>query len=247
MTVTKRVGFGVEGNVSMCIYTITNKLTGKVYVGQTKGTAKKRWASHCCPSNASNSYISKAINMHGRGSFDFSVIDIAESIESLGHKEIFWIDHFKCMAPTGYNLKAGGSFDSFKSEAVRKSWSDAQSKFWGNEKRSRGYYRSLMTPYQKEQTMLRAIEKMSNTKKGKPTWLSINGLSLEAKAKMVASKTGVEVPNKWKPVTRSDGEEFESIKAAALATKVNRTGICAVLAGRAKTVGGYSFRYKEET
>ena len=51
----------------------------------------------------------RAIIKYGIGAFDFTVIDHASSREDLNQKERYWIAHFKCISPNGYNLTDGGS------------------------------------------------------------------------------------------------------------------------------------------
>lgn len=48
-----------------------------------------------------------------------------------------------------------------------------------------------------------------------------------------------------RPVIRSDGKEFESVLAASRALGLCDAAVSQVVHGRAKTAGGYSFRFKE--
>ena len=98
------------GDIKMCIYTITHLDTGRIYVGQTSQTAKRRWAGHCARlSKPRHSYIQAAIKKYGRDRFCFEVIDVAESHEQLDHKEKFWIERLGSRAPLGFNVELGGN------------------------------------------------------------------------------------------------------------------------------------------
>ena len=92
----------------MVIYKITNKESGKVYIGQTIRNVKKRWIQHCRPNSKKTSAITCAIKKYGKASFNFEVIDTATSIEELNQKEIKYIAELNCIAPNGYNLEVGG-------------------------------------------------------------------------------------------------------------------------------------------
>lgn len=88
----------------MIIYKIENKINGKIYVGQTKYSLKKRIATHM---NA-NFYIGKALRKYGLESFVTSIIDKSTTREGLNEKEKNWIRFFDCKAPDGYNFTDGG-------------------------------------------------------------------------------------------------------------------------------------------
>jgi hypothetical protein len=103
----------------MCVYAITNKTNGKVYVGQTVNSAGLRWQSHITTSGAGVSAIKHAIRKHGVDAFDFCVIDLAETREQLNHKEQFWVEHLNTLSPNGYNLVSGGNARGEVSEETR--------------------------------------------------------------------------------------------------------------------------------
>lgn len=87
------------------IYLITNRVNGKIYVGQHKydkmeldtnyhGSGKKLW---------------NAYNKYGIDKFDTTLIDTADTKEELDQKETFYIDALDCRNPdVGYNIAEGG-------------------------------------------------------------------------------------------------------------------------------------------
>lgn len=111
-------------NTPMCIYTITNKVNSKVYVGQTTRLAGERWYKHAWLSEK-GSAISAAIKKYGIEAFEFAVIDNAETVNQLNHKEHFWVYRLNSLSPTGYNLLHGGK-NRIPSEETRRKMSEVR-------------------------------------------------------------------------------------------------------------------------
>jgi len=91
----------------MLIYKITNKITGKFYIGQTTQLLSERWRRHCFPSSRC-SYISNAKKKYGKENFEIKTLLIVDSQKELDRLEIHWIKKFNTLAPNGYNLLIGG-------------------------------------------------------------------------------------------------------------------------------------------
>lgn len=93
----------------MIIYKSTNKITGKVYVGQTIHTLDKRIEGHIKESKLeSNRPFMLAINKYGENNFIFETIDSANNLDELNDKEIYWINFYNSVLPNGYNVTGGG-------------------------------------------------------------------------------------------------------------------------------------------
>jgi group I intron endonuclease len=106
----------------MIIYSVTNLINGKIYVGQTTQSPEKRWKYHCY-----RGYIlTDAITKYGKHNFEFKVIDTANSHDELNKKEIYWINVLNSIAPNGYNLRKGGDSGGLLSEQTKKKISLAQ-------------------------------------------------------------------------------------------------------------------------
>lgn len=93
------------------IYKITNKINGKIYVGQSIDI-EERWKQHeykafNTNSNAYNSAIHQAFRKYGVENFEYQVIELC-SVEELDEKEIYWIDKLGTLSPNGYNILPGG-------------------------------------------------------------------------------------------------------------------------------------------
>lgn len=91
----------------MIIYKITNKINGKIYIGQTTRSLQHRWQQHCWISSRC-SCLNKAIHKYGKENFTVEQIDVACDIDELNMKEQYWIEYYDCIAPKGYNLTSGG-------------------------------------------------------------------------------------------------------------------------------------------
>jgi len=102
-------------NKTCGIYKITNKLNGMCYVGQSKDVCG-RWKSHI---SSKKSAIGNAIKTEGVESFIFEVLEECTE-EELNEREIYWIAHFNCTYPSGYNKTSGGSTNKTITEHTKK-------------------------------------------------------------------------------------------------------------------------------
>ena len=89
------------------IYKITNKINGKVYIGQSVNIFK-RWSVHGNMNRVTNKsqVISKAIHKYGIESFTFEVLELCTK-ELLNSREIYWVSKFNSYK-VGYNATSGG-------------------------------------------------------------------------------------------------------------------------------------------
>jgi group I intron endonuclease len=94
------------------VYKITNKINGKIYIGQTRMSLNKRWYYHLYSSKKKNDCVfSRAINKYGKNSFDIEILEIVE-LAVLTEKEQFYMQKFNSLLPNGYNtLPAFRSYD----------------------------------------------------------------------------------------------------------------------------------------
>ena len=117
------IKFDKSGDIKMAVYCITNKVTGKSYIGKSVGCVKDRWKAHI-KDMRNTSYICKSLRKHGRDAFTFEVIDLAETKEQLSYKEQFWIEQNKTLVPNGYNLTTGGE-NTRATKALKRKFSKA--------------------------------------------------------------------------------------------------------------------------
>lgn len=106
-----------------CIYRIINTITGKSYVGQTTQKLQHRIRGHFtevrCPR------LSASIHKHGKDAFRVEILEDNIPVHYLSDREIYWIAHFDCVTPNGYNLTHGGEERKIISEETRRKLSEA--------------------------------------------------------------------------------------------------------------------------
>lgn len=88
------------------LYMITNKLNGKVYIGQTHRDPAIRFKEH----THTDSKIGRSIQLHGIENFRMEVIDTAENQLEADYKERKYIKKYNSIE-NGYNVEAGGVLD----------------------------------------------------------------------------------------------------------------------------------------
>jgi group I intron endonuclease len=103
----------------MIIYKITNIFTGKIYIGQTKGSLENRWKKHIQAARyklKSKTAIIGAIKKYGSDNFKIEQIDVADNKDELDIKEEFFASMLNAYAPVGYNLDGCGKLRTKNSE-----------------------------------------------------------------------------------------------------------------------------------
>lgn len=92
------------------IYKITNKIDGKIYIGQTTKTPQQRFLMHVSSARSGlNTRFAEAIRTYGPDAFTVEILEITKK-SSLDTREIHWISKLKSYEPDiGYNRTNGGS------------------------------------------------------------------------------------------------------------------------------------------
>ena len=85
------------------IYKVTNKINGKVYIGQSVDIGR-RWREHMTAKD--DIYFHKAIQKYGVDNFIWEVIEKCKKSE-LDEREIYWIEYYDSFNK-GYNCTKGG-------------------------------------------------------------------------------------------------------------------------------------------
>ncbi len=94
----------------MIVYRITNRVNGKMYIGQTVKPLSRRWSNHVVDANrGSDCLIHKAIRKYGPDVFDVEVLCECSSLEELNDKEAYYTESLNTVMPHGYNMKPGGN------------------------------------------------------------------------------------------------------------------------------------------
>lgn len=96
-------------NLNGNIYKITNKINGKVYIGQTIHSIEYRFSKHCLKSQNGCVVLHNAITKYGKENFKVELIEEVP-IEKLDEREIYWISYYKSTnRKFGYNILLGGN------------------------------------------------------------------------------------------------------------------------------------------
>jgi group I intron endonuclease len=93
------------------LYLVTNRVTGKPYVGQTRDRLCNRWAKHCYAARRGNrgaTALSAAIRKYGAAGFIVEELERCFDQETANEREGELIARYAAMAPDGYNLDPGG-------------------------------------------------------------------------------------------------------------------------------------------
>ena len=85
------------------IYKVTNKINGKVYIGQSVDIGR-RWHQHMTAED--DIYFHKAIQKYGVENFEWEVIEQCKK-KDLDEREIYWIEYYDSFN-NGYNCTKGG-------------------------------------------------------------------------------------------------------------------------------------------
>ena len=118
------------------IYKITNKINGKVYIGQTIKERGFKGRYECSGegiervynyhksreehNRSYNKHLLRSIENHGFEAFEvIEEFDVAYSKEELDKLEIKYIKEFNCLNPNGYNNDEGGNKGKFCKESKR--------------------------------------------------------------------------------------------------------------------------------
>lgn len=105
------------------VYKITNKVTGKIYIGITNQGSGARYRHHWYEARIGESApIHKSMAKYGEENFTLEIIDFADTYEELREKEKFWIKELNSMdRKIGYNLTEGGdgTFGRMHSEETK--------------------------------------------------------------------------------------------------------------------------------
>lgn len=107
----------------MIIYKATNKINGKVYVGQTIQGLNDRKYSHKRHSFKKNSpaHFHRAIRKYSFKSFKWEIIDKAKDRKELNNKERIWIKYYDSFnKENGYNSTYGGDSIEFRDYIKKK-------------------------------------------------------------------------------------------------------------------------------
>jgi len=105
----------------ICIYSITNTIDGKRYIGKTKNLANRKnyhlYALRLDNRNLScNRHLYNAVKKYGIENFIFEIIESFDHLDEslLSERELFWMTELNTLSRThGYNLRSDSSTRCF--------------------------------------------------------------------------------------------------------------------------------------
>lgn len=106
------------------IYSITNNVNNKKYVGQTITSLNKRWLAHIQESKThSNRPLYNAIRKYGVDNFKIKILEECNENE-LESKEVYWIEKLDTYR-NGYNATTGGESNKNVREDIKEKISNS--------------------------------------------------------------------------------------------------------------------------
>lgn len=154
----------------MFIYCVTNKITNKKYIGQTRRKIQRRWRQHITDKRY-GSLLYNSIVKYGEDNFIVEHIDTASSIEELNLKEQFWIKFLNTLKPYGYNLTTGGdgkfTVTDHTREKISKSWENRKITDETKKRMSEGHKRRFRENPELKQQKAQHLAKSYGHLKGK--------------------------------------------------------------------------------
>lgn len=101
----------------MIIYKITNRLNGKIYIGQTRQKVEQRFLQHAHAATP----LGNAMRQCGLENFTVEIIENCDTYDQANDREKFWIKALNSKIPNGYNKADGGRNSAHAARAVCKS------------------------------------------------------------------------------------------------------------------------------
>jgi group I intron endonuclease len=225
----------------MIIYKITNKINGKIYIGQTTKPIEERWRHHCKTTNKRSCRLMLyAIKKYGPENFSVEVQEICDSKDHLNKREKYWIKEFESFGK-GYNLTSGGDHVELAEETKRK----ISEKLVGRPRTDGKGFRKGNIPWNSGISWSDDMKaKLSKAHEGQVSWCKGKKLTKDHRNKMSEVRKGKPRSDKYKPVICvTTGKIYPSGKHAAAELGLQTSKICLVLKGKRNHTGGFKFEY----
>ncbi len=234
------------------IYKITNRVNGKVYVGQTIQPLKYRKKDHLnCIEKLSRLVLYKAFKKYGKDNFLWEEIDHADTKEELDTKEKHYIEFFNAMDRRhGYNMTFGGEGGRHPDEVRRRISASNKGRIKSEIERKR-LSASLKGKYTKEKSSWwgrkhteEEKRKIGQAQLGEKNHNFGKKASEETIKKMSEARKGEKHWNHKRIINLSTGEVFISAVDASQRTGIDNSLIGKCCKGLRKTAGGFQWAYK---
>jgi group I intron endonuclease len=211
------------------IYKITNP-KGKIYIGQSINVEDRIKKYKYLNSYSTGNHLLNSLKKYGYKNHKFEIIESCE-IFNLSIREKYWIKYYNSINE-GLNIIDGGSSVGFKKgnvkEKISKTWKNKSPEEMDaiNEKRRQGNLGKKKPGAGCKSFTKEHREKLSQSSKGKPK---------------IKNQIPVLMLDK---INNTILKEFKSITEAANFIGVKQPTLSGCLTGKAKTSGGYKWKYK---
>ena len=245
-------------NGTYCVYIHTNKIDGKMYVGQTCQNPQKRWAGGS--KYKGSTYFYKAIKKYGWDNFEHEIVASNLTSDEANHFEELLISQLDTMNPKyGYNLKSGGE-NNLLSEETKHKISQAASLRTSDKNPFFGKHHTESLKQQMSKTKQGMFTGNKNPNYGKTTSDEVkqkisNGIkkaiaSDEMKTKLSANNTKEKNPMARK-INQYDKNEIFICTWFCIASAADALMICAQNISRCAkgirpTAGGFVWYYADD-
>ena len=239
------------------IYKITNKINGKIYIGQS-WNIENRFRQH--KKNEHNKYLKRSYEKYGIENFLFETVrtfsDSGITQPLLDVFENVYVNQFDARnSEKGYNLREPTSRGKHSEESKKLMSEYRAGKRVGENATMFGKHHSEET---KKKQSLSSLGKpkseehkknMSICRKGKyvgeqhPMFGKHWSEEIRAKMGRKGERCGVEHPRARKVKNVDTGEVFDTILEASRFYSIINTSISNALGGRSKTSGGFKWEY----
>ena len=123
-----------------CIYSITNKINKKMYIGKTINFRLRHYqhktSFFTLKPNHHSPHLHSAIAKYGYKNFDISIIELCK-VEELSSKELHWMEFYNTIDSNfGYNLRKDTCSGMIPHPSTRKKMSNRLKKEWALGKRN---------------------------------------------------------------------------------------------------------------
>ena len=227
------------GNIEIYgyIYKITNRINGKIYIGQTINGFDNRYRCGNVEKYTHNIHLKKSIDKYGIENFEIcKIFDIAWSKEELDIKEKCWISIYNCTNKNyGYNISDGGSNgNNFKGKTDEEMKIICEKISKANSGENNYMYGKHHSEKTKEKLRLLNIgktasdetkKKMSEKRKGKNHPFYGKHHTDESKQKISKANSGSKNANSKKVICLTTGKIFGSAREGGKYYKCSHSGI----------------------
>lgn len=241
------------------VYKYTNKINGKVYIGRTCQSLRRR-AHFNGTGYKKCAYFWRAIQKYGWENFEGEILEEGLTDVEASEREAFYMKEFSSLDRNkGYNTLEGGYryySDEFRekmnnkvvSKETRKKISENHANFSGENNPMWGRRRTDEEKKRMREAFLgrthsrETCEKLSQKKKGRIPWNKGKKFTQEQKKNMKKPNKA----NQKSVICVETRAKYESLEDASRVTGINPQSISYACRGLTKTAGGYHWKWEKD-